>query len=287
VLNRLRWLALGVLLAGCASNDPATSASPSSEASGSASPSTSSAPPSTAAPPSVAEPTGELLEGYGLFDLLQAEVDALAVRVAPDTQAPLATGYRLFDGTSIGDVRLNTGDYVTVDLGPLQLGETTWYRVWPAEGGRPGYSTILWDTQNNGANPVEPGWVAASVGSDEYLSLYHEAPEFDPVAAGLPAPLLISGIGDYLSGPQDGFDLFALYWAHAIDEQVAPCDLTVTMVAVNGGASFAPVDVSLTGAFDEGQEHINFASHGPIGPYQVSVSSGCEWSLHLEALGHD
>jgi hypothetical protein len=282
VLIRLRWLALGVVLAGCASDAPATSGSPSAEASGSASPSTSSAP-STAASPSVAEPTGELLEGYGLFDLLQAEVDALAVRVAPDIQAPLATGYRLFDGTSIGDVRLNTGDYVTVDLGPLQIGEITWYRVWPAEGGRPGYSTILWDTQNNGANPVEPGWVAASVGADEFLSLYHEAPAFDPEAAGLPAPLGISGVGDYLSEPQDGFDLFALWWAYAIDEQAAPCDLTVTLVPVGGGTELVAVDGSLTGAFDEGQEHLNPEPE----PYQLAVASGCEWTLHLEALGHD
>ena len=218
-----------------------------------------------------------------MSDVLRVEVNALAVRRTPDVLSPLATGYRLSDGTSIGEVRLNEGDFVSVDLGPLQIGETTWYRVWPAQGGQLHYSTIQWDTQDNGANPVEPGWVAASVGADEYLSL-HEAFEPDPQSAGSGVSLLVSGMGDYLSEPQDGFDLLMIYWAHQIDEQDGPCDFTVTLITVGAAAGPAEVDRSLIGSFEEGQVQVQRES---FEPYQVAVSSGCEWSVHVEPLHHD
>lgn len=170
-----------------------------------------------------------------------------------------------------------------MELGPIQIGDTTWYRVWPAEGGELNYSTVWWDTQDNGANPVEPGWVAAAVGSDVYLTL-HEAFDPDPAATGLPPTLLVSGIGDYVSPSQDGFDLFGLAWAYLIDEQLAPCDFTVSLEPVGGGEGVVAVDSSTIGAFEEG-----FASVEREGfePYKVIVSSDCEWSLRLEPFGHD
>lgn len=237
--------------------------------------------PSLGASPSEPEPDGSLLEGFGWNDILRVEVNGLAVRRAPYTHIPLAIGYRL-DGTSTGEVRLNAGDFVSVDLGPVQIGDTTWYRVWPAEGGQLNYSSVWWDTQNNGPNPVEPGWVAASVGTDSYLTL-HEAFEDDPQSSGLPATLLVSGIGDYLSEPQDGFDLYWLRWAYLIDEQGAPCEFSVTLVPV-GGAGLLAVSESLIGAFEEGSTPVMRES---FDPYQLAVSSDCEWTLRLQPGGHD
>jgi hypothetical protein len=240
--------------------------------------------PSVVASPTASEPSGQLLEGFGFTDVLRVDVNALAVRTAPDASSPLVTGYRI-DGTSIGDVRLNQGDYVSVELGPLQIGDMTWYRVWPDEGGQRGFSTISWDTDGTIPNPVEPGWVAASVGTDQYLSL-HDADEFDPDAmGGLPVPLLLSGTGDYLSEPQDGFDLYRLLWAAAIDGQDPPCDFTVELLPVGGGSGDVAVAASFSEAFAEGQAQVERI--GTFDPYQLAVSSGCEWSLNLEALGHD
>ena len=135
---------------------------------------------------------GELIEGYGYDDILQVDVNGLAVRAAPFTSSALAVGYRL-GGARIGPVRLDAGAYVSVDLGPLVIGDTTWYRVWLAENAELHYSTILWDTKNDGPNPIEPGWIAASVGDDEYVSLFRAGEPQDHHT------LLVSGIGNYES----------------------------------------------------------------------------------------
>jgi hypothetical protein len=112
---------------------------------------------------------------FAFNNVLRVEVDGLAVRRAIHAPAA-ATGWtwdrQSLTWNAVGGVRLNAGEFVSVDLGPLQIGDATWYRVWPAEGGQLHYSTVVWDTQNNGANPGEPGWVAASVGPDAYLTLY-------------------------------------------------------------------------------------------------------------------
>jgi hypothetical protein len=235
--------------------------------------------PSWSASPSQGTAFGDLLEGFGWNDILRLEVNDLAVRRGPYTNMPLATGYTL-DGASIGEVRLDAGDYVSVDLGPVQIGDTTWYRVWPAEGGQLHYSTVSWDIKNNRGN--QPGWVAASVGPNVYLTL-HQAFESDPGATGLPRTLLVSGTGDYRSAPQDGFDYFGLYWVYLIDDQGAPCDFVVTVEPVGGGQGVVGVSESTTGYFEEGQTTVN----RDFAPYQLAVASGCEWSLRLEPFAHD
>lgn len=246
--------------------------------------------PSVAPTPSPAHtaPSGEVLEGFALNDILRVEVNRLAVRVAPYTHLPLATGWTL-DGKSIGEVRLNIGDFVSVDLGPVKIGDTTWYRVWPAEGGQLHYSTISWDTKNNGANPVEPGWVAAAVGDVAYLTL-HEAFEPDPSFSGL--PLLVSGTGGYLSGPLESTDLFVLAWVYLIDDQTAPCDFTMTLVPDGGGEEVVAVDTSTIGFFEESAMGLGAADGTPVvgtgsEPFRVRVMSDCEWSLLLEPQAHD
>jgi hypothetical protein len=114
-----------------------------------------------------------VLEGFAWNDILRVEVNRLAVRTAPYTDMPLATGW-VWNGneyTPIGELRLGAGDFVSVDLGPLEIGDITWYRVWPAEGGQLNYSTVNWDGKNNGGDTNEAGWVAAAAGSEIYMTL--------------------------------------------------------------------------------------------------------------------
>jgi hypothetical protein len=230
-------------------------------------------------------PSGEVIEGFGYDDILQVDVDGLAVRAVPYTSMPLAIGYRL-NGRRIGPVRLDAGYYVSVDLGPLVIGDTTWYRVWPAENAELHFSTILWDTKNDGPNPVEPGWIAASVGDEEYVSLFRASEPQDYL------PLLVSGIGDYESELIANFDLFLLQWAYAIDDQDAPCDFEVTVATEGGEDSLVVVDESLIGAFEEGVTPIGAGDGNPIvgdrqDPLVLQVRSDCEWTLRLDAQAHD
>ncbi len=66
---------------------------------------------------------------------------------------------------------------MSVHLGPLPIGDTVWYLVWPATNARLHYNTGPgWDSNGDGPNGgVDPGWVAASVGDDAYMDLYRRA----------------------------------------------------------------------------------------------------------------
>lgn len=241
--------------------------------------------------PSQDAPSGALLEGFALNDILRVEVNGLAVRVKPYTDLPLATGWTL-DGavyTSIGNVRLNTGDFVSVDLGPLQIEDRTWYRVWPAEDGRLHYSTVQWSTKEHVPPIFGPGWVAAASGPDVYLTL-QKADEPVPWLSGL--PLLVSGTGDYVSGPLESTDLVALRWVYLIDDQSAPCDFTVALEPMSGGEALVAVDRSTIGAYEEGEAWLGTGDGVPVvgnagEPFRLRVTSGCEWSLLLEPQAHD
>jgi hypothetical protein len=241
------------------------------------------------ASPSVA-PTGEVLEGFHLDDILRVEVNSLAVRVKPYTTEPLATG-SVFDGTKlnvIGPVRLNVGDYVSVELGPVKIGDTTWYRVWPAEGGRLHYSLTSWDTNGQVDDGMEPAWVAASVGSDVYLKL-HEASEPEPWMSGL--PLLVSGSGNYVSGPLQSTDLFTLDWVYLIDNQPTPCTFRITLGPIGGADGVVVVDESTISfgfaARGLGEADATSVAGKGVDPFELRVVSGCEWALRLEPQPHD
>jgi hypothetical protein len=239
---------------------------------------------------SVAATTGELLEGFHLDDILRVEVNGLAARTGPYTNMPLTTGWT-WNGSgydSIGDVRLNVGDFVSVELGPVKIGDTTWYRVWPAEAGVLHYSTVIWNA-NGVVDGHRPAWVAAAVGTDVYLTL-HEASHPEPWMSGL--PLLVAGTGNYISGPLQSTDLFTLDWVYLIDDQLAPCDFRVALGAVGGGEEVVAVDASTTGAFEEGGVGLGKADGTPVAgegvdPFELRVASGCEWTLRLEPQPHD
>jgi hypothetical protein len=199
---------------------------------------------------------------------------------------PLATGYR--DGTNIGDVRLNAGDYVSVELGPLTLGDTTWYRVWPAEGGQLHYSSVWWDTKGDGGNPVEPGWIATDIGTTSHVSLATDS-EREPWLDGL--PLLLAGTGPFETAPFEGTDYYSVDWVYAIDDQLAPCEFTVEMVSADR-SSVEVVSSSTIGAFESGSTRAGRADGTPVvgaelGPLVLRISSGCEWVVRVEGVPHD
>lgn len=274
-----------VFLAACAAQ-PGASPSATTLLSVEASP-TSTPEPTDSPTPSASATRQALLEGFDYTDILRIEVDRLAVRTAPFTHMPLATAWR--NGEMIGEARLGPGDYVSVDLGPLRIGDTTWYRVWPAENAELNFSTIDWDTKGDGPNPVEPGWIATDVGDETYVSLFSPA-DLTPTVEGV--PLLISGTGDFESAEFEGFDLYLLEWAYTIDDQDAPCDFAVQLASADDGDSVDVVASSTIGAFEEGANPIGSGDRNPIigeefAPLVLEVRSDCEWSLRFDAQPHD
>ena len=267
-----------------ATSTPSPSATPASTASPTAEPSVT--PPAT--------PGSSVVTGFGFSDILQVEVNGLAVRVSPTLSSPLAQGIE-----RAGDVRLNAGDYVSVELGPLAIGDVVWYRVWPAEDARLHYSTLWWDT--NGDDPVggvNPGWVASLVGEDQYLTLYRptDPSEYESWSAGGPMTLMVSGTGDYVSEPHVQHDLFDFDWAAAVDDQSAPCSFSVTLLPENGAEPVIAIETSIADV-EQGPESGTAglvetpwaASAGHPGDplFTVSVRSSCAWTLKLAPLPHD
>lgn len=218
------------------------------------------------------------------------DVDTLPVRVAPLPSMPLATGWQ--DGvTDIGEVRLHEGDYVSVDLGPLRIGDTTWYRVLPAENAQLHASTVVWDTSFDGPNTGEAGWIAAAIGGEANVSL-HEPTDPESPLEGL--PLLLSATGDHESGLIEGSDEYFIEWAYAsTDGQPAPCTFYVALITEDRTASVVILDL---GHMSVGAYHDGAAAFGPgdgqpvVGdgfvPLVVYVASGCTWSLSVQAVSN-
>jgi hypothetical protein len=273
-----------VLLVACtsAAATPTVSSLPSVDPSPTASPE-----PTMSPEPSPSASDGAALDSFEYTAIFGIDVDNLAVRRAPFTSVPLATAYR--NGEEIGEARLDAGDFVSVELGPLQLGDITWYRVFPAEDGQLMSSSIQWDTKNDGPNPIEPGWIATAEGDSAYATLSAPAAD-DGVFEGL--PLLVSGSGDFVSTQFEGFDLYLLTWAFAIDDTDAPCDFHVELAEAEGSASVTVHESSTIGAFEEGVSPIGAGDRSPIVgddfvPLVMQIRSGCEWSVRLEAQPHD
>jgi hypothetical protein len=262
----------------------------------SAIPATASTASPTAEPSVTAAPTvgPSAVTEFGFSDILRVEVNGLAVRVSPTLNSPLAQGIE-----RPGDVRLDAGDYVSVELGPLPAGDVVWYLVWPAEDARLNYSTVSWDI--NGDDPaggVNPGWVAASVGEDQYLTL-HRSPdpsEYESWPAGGPMTLMMSGSGDYVSEPLVQHDLFDFDWAAVVHDEAAPCSFSVTLLPEGGAESIVVLETSVSDveqgpvAGEAGLVDVPWdASAGDAGDalFTLSVRSRCAWTLKLTPLAHD
>jgi hypothetical protein len=230
---------------------------------------------------------------FQYWDILRVEVSGPAVREAPMLSSHLLQAVPVGGvpaGEPLGDVRLDAGDFVSVHLGPLPIGDTVWYLVWPAEDARLGYSTVWWDDVPVDGG-VRPGWVAASVGKDQYLTLYRRS-ETSPIEQGF---LVVSGTGDHESGPQARHDLFAFNWAVAVDDSPSPCAFSVTLVPEDGAAPVVAVETSTTDVKQGAMSGSGSQVETPWGPsaggswdsFTVSISSGCTWAVGLWPAGHD
>lgn len=270
---------------------PSASASGPASVSEQPSPSASTA---SASPVVTPSESPSLITGFDYSDILTVEVNNLAVRAAPERSSPLVQGYR-FDNALVplGEVRLDAGEYVSVNLGPLPIGDTVWYLVWPAVDARLHYSPVIWSTAA-GLNGTEPGWVAASVGSDQYLSFFRKADpaEYVLFPPGGPTMLFASGSGDYDSAPQMRYDLHTFNWAAAAGGDGASCGFKVTLVA--NDASVAPVVVvdTTTTNVAQGLEGLpdpplGFEDGGTWDSFVVRIESGCTWAIRLEPQPHD
>ena len=246
-----------------------------------------STPASSPTDPPVVTPTPP--KAFKYSDILRVGVDGLAVRASPTRSARLLQGDR--EAEPIGDIRLDEGDFVSVELGPLPVGDTVWYLVWPAEDARLHYSTITWSTGPEQDGGTIPGWVAASVGSDAYLSL-HRKPTKREIEEFMPVGLNVSGRGDYTSKPQKRHDLFLFRWAVSA-ENGAPCDFSVTLRPEDDAKPFVAVDTSTREVATSGTE--TMTPQLPWGPsaggtwnsFDVSIKSGCTWTIRLSPLHHD
>jgi len=240
-----------------------------------------------------------VITGFQYSDILRVEVNGLAVRQAPSLTSPLAQGYRNDAVTMVptGDVRLNAGDFVSVHLGPLPIGDTVWYMVWPAEDARLHYSpTATWDSNGDieTVGGSDPAWVAASVSEDQYLTLY-QRPSTSEIEQFLPVGLTLSGMGDYESEPQARHDLFLFNWAAAVDDHPSPCAFSVTLVPEDGAEPVVAIETSTSDVAQGPLGGPGAVPSTPWGPsagsswdsFTVSITSGCTWTVGLHALHHD
>jgi hypothetical protein len=284
----------------------------------SATPATTATPSASAVPEPTASPTAELsatpsptpessvISGFGFSDILRVEVNDLAVRVSPSPSSPLMQRIEFVTHESApntlrstGDVRLDAGDYVSVELGPLTIDDVVWYLVWPAVDARLHYSPSWWDA--NGDNPVggaHPGWVAASVGGDQYLAQYRatDPRAYESWPAGGPMTLMVSGTGNFISEPMTRHDMYDFDWAATTLDGSAPCLFTVILLPEDDAEQVVAIDTSIadaeqgpvTGLAGRINAPWNASAGHPGDPlFTVSVRSGCAWSLKLAPLPHD
>jgi len=255
----------------------------------------SSAPSSV--PSGAPSPTPSLITGFLFSDILAVQVNGLAVRVAPSLTSPLAQGLGA-NAEPMGDVRLGVGDFVSVQLGPLPIGDIVWYLVWPAEDARLGYSTLWWDTNSDDPDGgVNPGWVAASRGGDEYLTLHRrpDPAEYGGWPEGGPQALMVSGTGNYDSEPLPRHDLFTLLWAATADGHPIPCELAVNLVPEDGAGVVLAVQTSTDNLELGPTSGAGSSPNTPWGPFaggawdsfSISIRSECTWTVGLWPLAHD
>jgi hypothetical protein len=236
-----------------------------------------------------------LHEGFRYGDILKIGVNRLAARVAPTRTAALVHGYDISGPAPIdyGTVRLGKGDYVSVQLGPLPIGDTVWYLVWPASatalhpGGKQWYTSPPPD-----GSPV-PAWVAASVGKDGYMSLQRR-PEPSEIEAFQSIGLNVAGEGGYVSEPQPRHDLFLVDWAAAAPTPDASCAFTLSLVPAD--ADFVPdVPVKVTTTAVKTSSLNGLGLNEPWLPmpdgawdtFTVEVAGTCNWALRFVRMEHD
>lgn len=285
----------GATPTGSANTAPSSSSAPGSTvpATGPASAPPSAAP-ATGSPPTPA-PTGSISPGFAYGDVLLVRVDRLAVRKQPKRSAALVHAYELDGPAPIdhGLVRLSAGAFVSVHLGPVTVGETVWYLVWPSESGVMHESSIDWYTQHPSDGSPGPGWMATQVGDESYATLFRQ-----PGAAELesyePLGLNAAGTGPFASAPQPRHDGWDFTWAASTPVPDTTCTVRVDLVP--GDGDFEPVTLldTSTGGVKVSSVGGSFktapwlpAAAGSWTTFTLEVSGTCRWAVRLTPLHHD
>lgn len=239
--------------------------------------------------------TGTISEGAGYGDILKVAVNNLAVRAQPKRTAALVHAYELGGPAPVdhGVVRLDRGDFVSVHLGPVQVGSTIWYLVYPSLGGAFHTSPISWYTEHPSEGSPGPGWMAASVGNDVYATLVRE-PSDGELEGFEPIGLNAAGTGPYVSPPQPRHDGWSFTWAAATPEASDPCTIRVNLVPAEGTVEPVTALNTTTSAVKVSALGGKFLTApwlpAPAGSWEtftVQVSGSCRWALRLTPLHHD
>ena len=233
--------------------------------------------------------------GFMYGDVLRVRVDRLAVRKQPKRSAALVHAYELDGPTPVdhGLVRLSAGSFVSVHMGPVTIGETVWYLVWPSESGTMHESSIAWYTEHPSEGGPGPGWMATQVGDDIYATLFRK-PGATELESYEPLGLTAAGTGPYVSAPQPRHDGWAFTWAAATPVPDTSCEVRVQLVPADGdfvpltaldtstsGVKVSPVAGSFTAA------PWLPAAAGSWSTFIVEVTGTCRWALRLTPLHHD
>ena len=239
-------------------------------------------------------PTPILHAGFQYSDILRIQVDRLAARVQPIRTAALVHAYNLSGPAPVdgGQVRLRKGDFVSVELGPLPIGDTVWYLVWPAPGNKLHPGGTEWYTSPPPDSSPVPAWVAASVGANVYVSLQRR-PDKAEIEAYAPVGLNVAGRGDYESPPQARHDRFLIDWAAAAPASGTACAFNVSLVPSD--ADFTPeVPIKASTTTVKTSSLNGFGASVPWLPipegawdtFTVAVTSTCDWAIRFVRLEH-
>jgi hypothetical protein len=292
----LVFVGIAAIIAGCSSPGD-SQAAPSSIATGAPSGGAPTITPSGAATPGPTEapasPGTITTDGFHFDDILKIQVNRLAVRSAPTKAARLLHQYLILGTTvsDLGEVRLNKGNFVKVQLGPLQVGDITWYLVWPAANAKLDDQTTNWYDKAPMAGQPVPGWIATAVGSAKYVSL-----ERRPTAAQIEAVeapgLVVAGTGNYVSPPMPRHDAFQFYWAISPHQPGAECQFKVSLVP--NDADFSNLDIAGTSTTSVKVSPLNgTAESWPEAgvstwtTFTLEIASTCNWAIRLIRLEHD
>ncbi len=255
----------------------------------------SAAPTAVPAPTTTPPPTGAISPGFAYGDVLKVGVNRLAIREQPKRSAPLVHGYELDGPAPIdhGLVRVSSGDFVSVHLGPITAGQTVWYLVWPSRSGTLHDSPIDWWTEHPSEGSLGPGWMATQVGDDAYAALYRK-PGMAELESLEPIGLNAAGTGPFVSAPQPRHDGWSFTWAIATPVPETTCNARIRLVPADG--DFEPVTLleTTTGGVKVSPVIGAFktapwlpAAAGSWETFTLEVSGTCRWAVRLTPLHHD
>ena len=253
----------------------------------------------TAAPTATSTPgaTPHLNAGFLYSDILRVRVNALAVRKQPKRAAGLLHEYDILADPAprdLGEVRLNKGDFVSVHLGPLPVGDTTWYLVWEAKGGNLHDSDHGWYARPPFDGSLVPGWSAVKVGSASYMALERH-PSREEIENFQPIGVNLAGYGSWSSDLQPRHDGFVFDWAAAAPTQGTSCDFAVRLFPEDAGAApFVALPKLSLNQVKVGPVDGTFINapwlpipEGSWDQFRLVVDSTCNWAVRLTPLHHD